>query len=137
MKIKTIWTRVRNAIAAAVLAVLGFLGFYSQDGTTQTPTWNVSLTLPSTYQDGSALAPSAITSYTIAYKVGSAATYTTKVVNGPFSSGNQSTTIPKSLGQTCVNAFVNVGAVTGPATSPDVCVANTGPPGAPTNLQVN
>jgi hypothetical protein len=120
-------------ILAAALAVCALAACSKAES--QSPTYAVSLTLPNQYTDGSALPLSDLTSYTIAYKVGAATTYTTKAVNGPFTAAIQSTTIPKALGQTCVNAFVNVGTSASSAT-PDICVTYTGPPRAPTNLQV-
>jgi hypothetical protein len=133
MTIKTRLTAVRKWIAGVVLSIAAALGIYVN---AQAPVYQVSLTLPSQYTDNSALPLSALTSYTVAYKAAGASTYTTKVVNGPFTQANQSTTIPKELGQTCINAFVNVGAVASAATSPDVCPTFTGPPKAPTNLTV-
>lgn len=123
--------RIWKKITAVVAGILASLGLYVA---AQTPTYSVSLALPNQYTDGSALPLSSLTSYTIAYKVGSGSVQT-KVISGPFSSASQSTTIPKSLGTTCVNAFVNVGAIASAATA-DSCVTNTGPPMPPTNLQV-
>lgn len=134
---KDIWNRFKKWAAAAAIAVLGFLGLYTQDGTTQTPTYAVTLTLPSLNTDGSALPVSQITSYTIAYKVGAAATYTTKVVPGPFTSVTQATTTPKVFGTTCFNAFVTANGMNSAATAPDLCLTFTAPPNPPTNLQVN
>ena len=134
---KTYWNRFKKWAAGAALALLAIFGLYTPDGTTQTPTYAVTLTLPNANSDGSALPVSQITSYTVAYKVGAAATYTTKVVNGPFTGANQSTTIPKAFGTTCANAFVIANGQTGAATSPDVCVTNTAPPNPPSNLTVN
>lgn len=134
---KNFWNKIKRWTAAAALAVLGFLGFYTQDGTTQTPTYTVSLTLPTQNTDGSSLPVSQITSYTVAYKVGVAATYTTKVVNGPFTNVNQSTTIPKAFGTTCANAFVTANGQVSAATSPDVCVTAVAPPNPPSNVAVN
>lgn len=129
--LKRTWKKITAAVLAALAAVAAFFGF---DAVSADPTYAVSLTLPTQYVDGSALPLGAITSYSVAYKVGAASTYTVKVVTGPFSSLEQSTTIPKVLGTTCANAFVNVGGVASAATSPDVCVANTGPPRPPTGL---
>lgn len=122
----TRWRKLTAALAA-LLAGLGIV--IAAD-----PTYSVSLTLPTQYTDGSALPLSALTSYTVAYRVGSGAV-ATKVVNGPFVALNQNTTIPKNLGVTCASAFVNVGAVASAATA-DVCVTNTGPPMPPTGLAV-
>lgn len=137
MSIKTSWNRFKKWVAAGVLAVLASIGLYTPDGTTQTPTYSVSLTLPTANTDGSALPVSQITSYTVAYKVGAATTYTTKVVNGPFTGTAQSTTIPKAFGTTCANAFVTANGQVSAATAPDVCVTTVAPPNPPTNVQVN
>lgn len=133
MTIKTRLTAARKWIAGVVLSIAAALGIYVN---AQAPVYQVSLTLPNQYTDNSTLPLSAITSYSIAYKLPGATEYTVKVVNGPFTQANQSTTTPKQLGQTCFNAFVNVGAVASAATSPDVCPTFTGPPKAPTNLTV-
>lgn len=134
MSVKSIGKKIRAALVAVALAVAGFFGYHPAESAD--PTWAVSLTLPSQYTGNSALPLSALTSYTVAYKAPGASTYTTKVVNGPFTQANQSTTIPKELGQTCLNVFVNVGAVASAATAPDVCVSYTGPPKPPSNLTV-
>lgn len=125
--LKRTWKKITAAVASLLAAIGIYVGATAAD-----PTYAVTLTLPNQYTDGSALPLSALTSYTIAYKVGSGPV-TTKVVTGPFTIANQSTTIPKSLGTTCANAFVNVGSVASSATA-DVCVINTGPPMPPTNL---
>jgi hypothetical protein len=129
-KFKSAAFKVRTWVIAALLAVAAWFG---HEATTAEPAYAVTLTLPSQYVDGSALPLPALTSYSVAYRVGAGA-YTVKVVNGPFTTANQSTTIPKALGQTCANAFVTAGGMASAATSPDVCVANTGPPRAPTGL---
>lgn len=123
------------AIAVTMLGVLAMEG--CTKATAQTPTYSVSLTLPSQNTDGSSLPVSQITSYTIAYKVGAATTYTTKVVNGPFTVLTQTTTIPKPFGTTCANAYVTANGMTSAATSPDVCVTNLAPPSPPSSLTVN
>jgi hypothetical protein len=121
--------------AAALLALTQISGCTPANA--QTPTYAVSLTLPSQNTDGSALPLSQITSYTVAYKVGAAVTYTTKVVTGPFTNAAQSTTIPKAFGTTCANAFVIANGQTSAATAPDVCATNTAPPSPPSGLTVN
>lgn len=127
--LKRTWKKITAAFAALLAALGIYIGAVAQPAT-----YAVTLTLPSQYVDTSALPLTAITSYTVAYKVGTGAVQT-KVVNGPFTSRDQATTIPKALGTTCANAFVNVGAIASSATA-DVCVSNNGGPMPPTNLQV-
>lgn len=133
---KNYWNRFKKWVAAATLALLVSLGLYTPDGTTQTPTYTVSLSLPTANTDGSSLPVSQVTSYTVAYKVGAGA-YTTKVVNGPFTGVTQSTTIPKAFGTTCVNASVTANGQVSAASAPDVCVTTVAPPNPPSNVAVN
>lgn len=137
MTMKNIWNKIKRWTIGAVAALLAAIGLYTQDGTTQTPTYAVSLTLPTQNTDGTSLPVAQITSYTVAYKLNGATTYTTKVVNGPFTGTAQSTTIPKAFGQTCAHAFVIANGQTSAATSPDVCVTAVAPPNPPSNVAVN
>lgn len=129
------YIRLGFLATAALLALMQVSG--CAPASAQTPTYAVTLTLPSQNTDGSSLPLSQITSYTVAYKVGAAATYTTKVVAGPFTNASQNTTIPKAFGTTCANAFVIANGQTSAATAPDVCATNTAPPNPPSGLALN
>lgn len=137
MSIKSTAKKVWKKVTGAVIALLVAIGLYNTPVESQTPTYTVSLTLPNQNTDGSALALSGLASYTVAYKLNGAATYTVKTVNGPFVGATQTTTIPKAFGTTCANAYVTAtnGSVSA-ATSPDVCSVATAPPNPPSNVSV-
>lgn len=122
--------------AAFLLLTFGIFSGCSSPATAQTPTYTVTLTLPNQNTDGSALALSGLASYSVAYKL-NGGTAVVKTVNGPFTSADQSTTIPKAFGTTCANAFVtSTGGMVSAATAPDVCAVFTAPPKPPSNVTV-
>lgn len=138
MSIRKFFTRVRAAIVGAVMAVLAAIGIYN-NAETQTPTWNVSATMPTQYMDNSALPVTDLASYTVVWKLNGGATQTKVVSTGI--AATVSTTIPKELGTTCVAMFVTTKAT---ARSPnssstqtaDVCATFAGIPKVPTDLAV-
>lgn len=126
-----------TAIAVLILCVVGV-------ATAATSPTSITFTRPTTYIDGSPLAASSITSYTISCDWTSTGattsqpcTLSTTTIPGQSTTGTLTLTYPASGGSACFTLRTNVGSVQSIASSPAACkTLDAIAPNPPSNVTV-